>query len=79
MLPHVNYTSENGLVKFSGGYEVEILKILSAKFNFSYELLDCEQQWGSINADGTWTGVVGKLVNKVKNYLESYTLNNFLS
>ena len=47
------------------GYEIMILREMSKQFNFTYQFIDAKQDWGNILSDGTWTGIVGHLVNKV--------------
>ena len=46
------------------GFEGEILKILSKALNFSYSFINCSN-WGLLDTNNTWTGVVAQLVNEV--------------
>ena len=50
---------------FQGGIEVELLNSLKQLFNFQYDIVDCNQQWGNY-INGTWTGVIGSVFKKVK-------------
>ena len=49
---------------FSSGIEVELLNALKQFFNFQYDIMDCNQDWGSY-INGTWTGVIGKVLYNV--------------
>lgn len=40
---------------------MKLLDVLSKYFNFQYRLIDCNSNWGSRLANGTWTGLMGML------------------
>ena len=56
--------NKNGTSIFTGGIQVELLNALKQFFRFEYDILDCNQHWGS-HINGTWTVVVGKVFYKV--------------
>lgn len=49
------------------GYSVkfELLKLLETRFNFQSHLIDEQRNWGVYQGNGTWTGSVGSVLNKV--------------
>ena len=49
---------------FTDGIEVELLNALKQFFNFQYDIVDCNQQWGSY-INGTWTGLTGQVFYNV--------------
>ena len=51
---------------FTSGTEVELLNALKQFFNFQYDIVDCNQDWGRY-INGTWTGLIGKLFDNVNN------------
>ena len=60
----VSYDEKNEL-KLVEGIFVDIFKELSNLLNFTYEVTSpSDNQWGAINSDGTWSGMVGQLVRK---------------
>ena len=56
----------NGTLRFTGGYEVELLNSMKQYFNFQYKIVDCKQVWGNY-INGTWTGLIGKVFDNVNN------------
>ena len=46
------------------GIEVELLNAMKKFFNFQYEIVDCNQTWGSY-INGTWDGIIGKVFDEV--------------
>jgi hypothetical protein len=59
-----------------GGIEAKILLKMSQYFNFSYKIINCNYDWGILLPNKSWTGIIGKIVNKVKK-IKSF--NNFLN
>lgn len=43
----------------------EWLDYLASAFNFAYDLINCNATFGGLRPDGTYDGVVGKVVNRV--------------
>lgn len=65
-MPYCGFTKtlEGNLVpRFSA--ELELLKVSSATFNFTYSFRDEHQSWG-LNENGTWTGTVGSVLYGVR-------------
>ena len=56
-----------GQLILTGGIEGQFLDALKSHFNFSYKVVDCNNNWGS-NINGTWTGVIGQVFYQVKKY-----------
>jgi hypothetical protein len=52
----------------SGGYEGKLIQTMSEYFNFTYELINCNKDWGNQMPNKTWTGIIGKIVSKVYTY-----------
>ena len=49
----------------SGGFDVYLIQCLSIYFNFTYQIINCNNEWGDRLTNNTWTGIIGKIVNKV--------------
>ena len=45
--------------------ELELLNAMKKSFNFQYEIVDCNQIWGTY-INGTWNGIIGKVLDEVK-------------
>lgn len=41
--------------------EIQLLRLFAERYNFRYNLIDANQQWGMI-VNGTWTGAIGQVV-----------------
>lgn len=52
---------------FSGGYEVRLIEELSKFFNFTYDIINCDSDWGKQWSNSTWTGLIGKIASNVTN------------
>lgn len=66
--------SENvlGKPKKYQGFAIDVLDALSNYLGFKYEIyLAPDHKYGSQQADGSWNGLIGELVSKVRHYLES--------
>ena len=62
--PYAYITHENGASILTGGIEFELLSALKEFFLFRYEIMDCNQDWGSY-INGTWTGLIRKVSENV--------------
>ena len=52
-------------LKLWEGIFVDLFVELSNLLNFTYSVTSpSDKQWGAINSDGTWSGMVGQLVRK---------------
>ncbi|XP_054706929.1 glutamate receptor ionotropic, delta-2-like [Uloborus diversus] len=52
----------NSEVKITGGYEAELFEILLRFFAPRYKIiLNPDNEWGRVLADGSWTGLIGML------------------
>ena len=67
-VPHILKYFEKDSQKSFNGYEISIFKEMSKKFNFTYQIEECHQDWGRLLPDGNWTGIIGSLVNQVNTY-----------
>ncbi|GFS31272.1 lig_chan-Glu_bd domain-containing protein [Trichonephila inaurata madagascariensis] len=65
---------ENNITEISG-YEGYLLKLLSSTLGFKYEIF-AENEWGVLNKDGNWTGVLGLLQRKEVDVGLSVTMTN---
>lgn len=66
--------SENvlGKPKKYQGFAIDVLDALSNYLGFKYEIyLAPDHKYGSQQADGSWNGLIGELVSKVRYYLGS--------
>ncbi len=52
-------------IKLGYSVEFELLKLLELRFNFTSHFIDEQQDWGENLGNGTWTGSVGRVINKV--------------
>ena len=50
---------------FTSGTEVELLNALKQFFNFQYDIVDCNIDWGNY-INGTWTGLTGEVFYNCK-------------
>ena len=62
--PYTYITHENETSVLTGGIEVELLNALKEYFHFQYDVVDCNQVWGSY-VNKTWTGLIGKISDNV--------------
>ena len=60
---HYNDTTKQH--ELGGGISDMLFKTISKHFNITYEVINCNGVWGVKPINGTWPGVVGKLINKV--------------
>ncbi|KAH7641335.1 hypothetical protein HUG17_4379 [Dermatophagoides farinae] len=49
------------LYRHEYGFETAILRILAERFNFTYRLIDCHDQYGSRLSNGSWSGLIGRM------------------
>ena len=65
-MPYVGLTkNQDGETKLQKGIFVDIFEEMSKLLNFSYTVTSPnDSQWGAMNSDGTWSGMVGQLVTK---------------
>ncbi|XP_023230288.1 probable glutamate receptor isoform X1 [Centruroides sculpturatus] len=62
--PFVVWNMEIEVPKVIGGADICLLNILAEKLHFSYEaVLPLELQYGVINENGAWTGMIGMVAN----------------
>ncbi|OTF72641.1 hypothetical protein BLA29_000855 [Euroglyphus maynei] len=47
-----------------GGSEIHLLETLSVYFNFTYEMVNCRRNYGRKNPNGTWSGLIGLLMEQ---------------
>lgn len=61
----MNYDQISCEWKLTAGVEVKLLQALSKHFNFTYQVIDCDNNWGVyISANNSWTGIMGAIVTK---------------
>ena len=65
-MPHIGITTnKDGYATLKEGIFVDLFLELQDVLNFTYTSYEpTDKQWGSLRADGTWTGVVGELDTK---------------
>jgi hypothetical protein len=63
----LNYDKSKDLWLYSGGFEAELFHTMSHFFNFTYKIINCNNDWGIQLQNKTWTGIIGKIVSKVSN------------
>ena len=50
----------------AGGFELKMIETLAQYLNFSYEIINCNNVWGSLITNQTWNGIIGLLVKNVR-------------
>ncbi|XP_063881241.1 glutamate receptor ionotropic, kainate 3-like isoform X2 [Scylla paramamosain] len=61
-LPYVSLKLDGRRVLGASGILIELLHSLTRLYNFSYTMkLPDDDQWGSINSEGKWNGMVGEV------------------
>lgn len=58
--------NKNTSLQIVTSIEPELLKLIEKKFSFRSAFVDGQQSWGMKLDNGTWDGVVGKVLQKVK-------------
>ncbi|KAH9390639.1 hypothetical protein TYRP_022875 [Tyrophagus putrescentiae] len=56
-----NINSKHNIISISGGFEIEILKALEAKYHFTSHYIDGRQMWGVRQQNGSWDGMVKQI------------------
>ena len=52
-----------------GGMEIQLIETLGEIFNFSYEIINCNNHWGNLLPNNKWNGIIGELSTEVKGRL----------
>ena len=60
--PFLTYDSESSKLS---GFESNQLYVLSKSLNFTFEILDLQDNWSRLLPNNTWIGIIGKVVEKV--------------
>lgn len=47
------------------GMENYLIDEIASAFNVSYELVHCNQTWGTKDSQGNWNGIIGAVHRKV--------------
>lgn len=68
----LNWNDQLKVWQAVGGLEVQILNTLKSLFNFSYEIINCHNDWGTKLPNGTWVGAVGLVSSNVCSTLFIY-------
>ncbi len=63
LYPNIN--SKHNIISISGGFEIEILKALEAKYHFTSHYIDGRQMWGVRQQNGSWDGMVKQIQDNV--------------
>ncbi|OTF73631.1 hypothetical protein BLA29_007474 [Euroglyphus maynei] len=65
----INHNPPNSVIDVNSrihrGFEDTMFEILSEYFNFSLNLIDFEGEYGNINDNGQWIGLIGGLINDI--------------
>ncbi|OTF81698.1 hypothetical protein BLA29_008376 [Euroglyphus maynei] len=59
------FTSVNEHGDKADGIEGKLLSTLAEYFNFTTSFIDCLDDFGALKSNGNWTGLIGKIFNKV--------------
>lgn len=62
---YFNINSKHNIISISGGFEIEILKALEAKYHFTSHYIDGRQMWGVRQQNGSWDGMVKQIQDNV--------------
>ena len=60
-----NYERNSTVIKYLEGYEGEIIQTIVNYLNLTLDIIDCHMKWGNKQKDGSWTGLVGAVHEKV--------------
>ena len=60
------YSAISANNKVPNGFEDEMFKILAKYFNFTYDLIDFNGEYGFQDDNGNWNGLIGGLINDVR-------------
>ncbi len=71
----IDYDTSNNRWLFRGGFEVTLIQTISKHFNFTYEIINCNSDWGTELPNNSWTGIIGKIANKV--YMRNRIVANY--
>ena len=44
---------------------MKLIQVLSERFNFTMQIIECGFKWGRKLPNGSWDGIIGKLLNDV--------------
>lgn len=61
----LSWDQKSQLWKGNGGAEMRLIETLSEYFNFSYEIINCHNQWGNLLPNNTWNGLIGLVSTEV--------------
>lgn len=42
--------------------DIELLKVMMSKYNFSVNYIDAQSSWGALDENGSWVGVIGHIL-----------------
>jgi len=61
----MGYGTDNKTLVLSGGFEVRLFDAMRDYFNFTYQMINCNSDWGVLLPNNTWTGIIGNVHSKV--------------
>ena len=60
-----NENKSSKQLELSKGHEAQIIKSLQKVLNFTYDIIDCDMDFGNKLPDNQWTGILGQLQRNV--------------
>ncbi len=69
--PPYTYLRKNdstNILEFVDGIEFYYLNTLCEFFNFTYSIIDENQEYGAKLANGEWNGIIGRISRNVRNF-----------
>ena len=65
--PFLTYGSESNKLT---GFESNLVYVLSKSLNFTFEILDLQDNWSRLLPNNTWLGIIGKIIEKVSHLFQ---------
>ncbi|KAH9394614.1 hypothetical protein TYRP_004669 [Tyrophagus putrescentiae] len=57
----LNWDQKKQKYEGRGGMEIQLIETLGDYFNFSYEIINCNNHWGNLLPNNKWNGIIGEL------------------
>jgi len=62
----LDFNKTSRIWSLKSGLDVRLINEMSKYFNFSMKIIECNSDWGIQLPNKTWSGIIGKIVSKVR-------------